>query len=106
MKFSCFNIATGKPPWQEFSNNLAALFHVATSKHPPPIPSELSQDCTHFIERLDFFFEFYFCLFFLKIIFLINLWNRCMKIDPRERSTARELLMDPFLLALIVTSQT
>jgi hypothetical protein len=29
-----------------------------------------------------------------------------MKIDPKERATAKELLMDPFLLALIVTSKT
>ena len=32
-------MATAKPPWAEFSNNLAALFHVATSKDPPPIPT-------------------------------------------------------------------
>ena len=54
--------ATGKPPWQEFTNNLAALFHVATSKHPPPIPSMLSQECTHFIERLVKYDYYYYYL--------------------------------------------
>lgn len=44
-------IATGKPPWSEYSNNLAALFHVATSKDPPPIPSHLSESCAEFMKR-------------------------------------------------------
>lgn len=43
--------ATAKHPWPEFSNNLAALFHVATSKYPPPIPEHLSSDCANFIKR-------------------------------------------------------
>jgi hypothetical protein len=29
-----------------------------------------------------------------------------MKIDPKERATSKDLLMDPFLLALIVTTKT
>ena len=43
--------ATAKHPWPEFSNNLAALFHVATSKHPPPVPERLSPECANFTTR-------------------------------------------------------
>ena len=65
-------MATAKHPWPEFSNNLAALFHVATSKDPPPIPSNLSSACAHFM-------------------------SRCLVIDPKDRATAQELMEDPFL---------
>jgi hypothetical protein len=44
-------MATGKPPWSEFSNNLAALFHVATSKEPPPVPEHLSRSCAMFLSK-------------------------------------------------------
>ena len=43
--------ATGKPPWPEFTNNLAALFHVATSTVPPPTPPGLSPQCAAFLSR-------------------------------------------------------
>jgi mitogen-activated protein kinase kinase kinase len=63
-------MATGKPPWPEFSNNnFATLFHVATSTTPPPIPMELSSDCRHCI-------------------------SMCMMIDPSERLTAQQLVDD------------
>ena len=95
LTFAILFIATAKPPWQEFSNNLAALFHVATSEHPPPIPSGLTQECVDFIGRFRLF---------PSPLFLTR--SRCMKIDPKERATSKELLMDPFLLALIVTTKT
>ena len=63
-------MATGKPPWPEFSNNnFATLFHVATSTTPPPIPEKLSPDCRHCI-------------------------SMCMMIDPTERLTAQQLVDD------------
>ena len=65
---------TGKPPWPEFTNNLAALFHVATSKEPPPIPSNISMLGGQFI-------------------------NKCMVIDPKLRASATSLVTsDPFML--------
>ncbi|KAJ1418562.1 kinase-like domain-containing protein [Ochromonadaceae sp. CCMP2298] len=60
-------MATGKPPWPEFSNNLAALFHVATAKTPPPIPLTASPACA-------------------------QLLSRCLVIDPAERASAFEML--------------
>jgi serine/threonine protein kinase len=53
--YSCFVcLATGKPPWPEFTNNLAALFHVATSKNPPPMPPDASQQLCDFLSRCEF----------------------------------------------------
>ena len=60
-------MATGRPPWPEFTNNLAALFHVATSKEPPPVPTHLSAACSAFIKR-------------------------CLVIEPKDRSTSQELV--------------
>ena len=65
-------MATGKPPWPEFTNNLAALFHVATSKEPPPIPPHLTPPCAMFLQR-------------------------CLVIDVQMRATAAELLQDVFI---------
>eukprot|EP00981_Chlorochromonas_danica_P013275 scaffold6042_cov247-Ochromonas_danica.AAC.20 len=56
-------MATGKPPWSEYANNLAALFHVATTNDPPPIPPHLSVECGDFLR----------C---------------CLLIEPDKRSTA------------------
>ena len=85
-KFFCFNcnylfinfyasviLATARLPWPNFSNDLAALFHVATSKDPPPIPEHLSSNCK-------------------SLIFL------CMKIDPKSRPSAKEFLSHPYLV--------
>ena len=33
---------TGNPPFSEFSNHIAALFHITASTDPPPIPEEVS----------------------------------------------------------------
>jgi mitogen-activated protein kinase kinase kinase len=60
-------MANALPPWSEFSNNLATLFHVATSSEPPPFPATLSN---HGKEIL----------------------SKCLVIDPLNRSSAKELL--------------
>jgi mitogen-activated protein kinase kinase kinase len=65
-------MATGKPPWPEFSNNLAALFHVATSKEPPPVPAHLTPACAAFLRR-------------------------CLVIEVQDRASAAELLLDGFV---------
>jgi serine/threonine protein kinase len=57
----------------EYSTNLAALFHVATSSEPPPAPEHLSVSCKEFIEQ-------------------------CLIIDPDNRATALHLIQQsPFL---------
>ena len=75
-------MGTGKAPWPEFTNNLAALFHVATSKAPPVPPAHFSNSCAAFL-------------------------NRCMQIEPSERATAAELLAsDAFVVCTSPTSLT
>ena len=36
-------VTTGKPPWSELSNQLTAMFTIATSEQPPEIPEGLSE---------------------------------------------------------------
>ena len=64
--------ATGNPPWSEFTNNLAALFHVANSEKPPPFPDKLSTTARTFL-------------------------GRCLVVDAKGRSMAKDLLLDPFV---------
>ncbi|GAB4857772.1 Mitogen-activated protein kinase kinase kinase npk1 [Ancistrocladus abbreviatus] len=37
-------MATGKPPWSQQYQEVAALFHIGTTKSHPPIPEHLSTD--------------------------------------------------------------
>lgn len=66
-------MATGKPPWSEYTNNLATLFHVATSNTPPVTPSHLSPPCKELIES-------------------------CLVCDPEQRATAVQLLQSSSFL--------
>jgi len=65
-------MATGKPPWHEFSSSISALFHIASSTGTPPIPSLLSDDAHDF----------------LKLAFIRN---------PKERPSAATLLQHAFI---------
>ncbi|XWS09015.1 hypothetical protein CRYUN_Cryun40dG0049500 [Craigia yunnanensis] len=40
--FTVIEMATGKPPWSQQFQEVAALFHIGTTKSPPPIPEHLS----------------------------------------------------------------
>eukprot|EP00850_Spirogloea_muscicola_P007432 SM000037S13567 [mRNA] locus=s37:673594:679218:- [translate_table: standard] len=64
-------MATGKPPWSQFQSQagppVSALFHIAASKAPPPIPDHLSPEAKDFLLK-------------------------CFRRDPRERPPASELL--------------
>eukprot|EP00884_Botryococcus_braunii_P019516 jgi/Botrbrau1/6248/Bobra.0129s0003.2 len=65
-------MATGKPPWSQFSSQVSALFHIASSKGPPPIPEHLSPEAKDF---------------------LLLCFNRV----PKERPNATRLLKHPWL---------
>jgi serine/threonine protein kinase len=66
-------MATGKPPWAEFSSSISALFHIASSTGCPPLPPSLSPEAHAF----------------LQLAFIRN---------PRERPTASKLLRHPFIV--------
>ena len=67
-------MATATHPWPAFSNNLTALFQIATSSVPPPFPDSLSPGATRFL-------------------------NRCLVVEPGDRALSRDLLHDDWLLA-------
>ncbi|KAJ4838849.1 hypothetical protein Tsubulata_010879 [Turnera subulata] len=42
-------MATGKPPWSQQYQEVAALFHIGTTKSHPPIPEHLSAEAMDFL---------------------------------------------------------
>ncbi|KAK8966959.1 Mitogen-activated protein kinase kinase kinase NPK1 [Platanthera guangdongensis] len=42
-------MATGKPPWSQQFQEVAALFHIGTTKSHPPIPDYLSSEAKNFL---------------------------------------------------------
>jgi len=62
---------TATRPWPEFTNNMSALYHIATSNQAPPFPDTLS------LEMQDF------------------LW-KCFRIEPSQRPSASRLLKHAF----------
>lgn len=60
-------MSTGKPPWSDFTNDLSALFHIATTTQPPNIPDFLSTTCKECILQ-------------------------CVQINPDHRPSAIDLL--------------
>lgn len=68
-------MGTGRPPWVEFTSNLAALFHVANLVEPPPIPNAFSLQCKAFV-------------------------GKCLMIEAKQRASAAELMLDPFMLVV------
>ncbi|KAL3648939.1 Mitogen-activated protein kinase kinase kinase npk1 [Castilleja foliolosa] len=65
-------MATGKAPWSQQYQEVAALFYVGTTKSHPPIPEHLS------VEAKDFLLK-------------------CLQKEPDLRPTASELLKHPFV---------
>eukprot|EP01028_Stygiella_incarcerata_P002918 TRINITY_DN15584_c0_g1_i3.p1 TRINITY_DN15584_c0_g1~~TRINITY_DN15584_c0_g1_i3.p1 ORF type:complete len:967 (-),score=282.53 TRINITY_DN15584_c0_g1_i3:2128-5028(-) len=72
--FGCtiLEMYTGRPPWGDFRSVVVALLHIAQSKTGPPIPDSASQNLRSFLQR-------------------------CFAVDPKERATADELLVHPFI---------
>ena len=64
-------MTTGRPPFSEYTSQVSALFHIASSKAPPPLPDCLSPEGRDFLRK-------------------------CMNRDARARPTAAELLEHPF----------
>ncbi|KAI4345596.1 hypothetical protein L6164_012702 [Bauhinia variegata] len=67
-------MATGKPPWSQQYQEVAALFHIGTTKSHPPIPEHLSAEAKDFLLK-------------------------CLQEEPNLRPSASELLQHPFITA-------
>ncbi|CAL9200773.1 unnamed protein product [Musa hybrid cultivar] len=65
-------MATGKPPWSQQYQEVAALFHIGTTKSHPPIPEHLSSEAKDFLLK-------------------------CLQKEPNLRATASDLLQHPFV---------
>ncbi|KAJ7977973.1 Mitogen-activated protein kinase kinase [Quillaja saponaria] len=65
-------MATGKPPWSQQYQEVAALFHIGTTKSHPPIPEHLSVGAKDFLLK-------------------------CLQKEPNLRQSASELLQHPFV---------
>ncbi|BBN16920.1 mitogen-activated protein kinase kinase kinase ANP1 [Marchantia polymorpha subsp. ruderalis] len=65
-------MATGKPPWSQQFQEVAALFHIGTTKSHPPIPEHLSANGKNFLLK-------------------------CLQREPRLRPSAADLLQHPFV---------
>ncbi|GMH20008.1 hypothetical protein Nepgr_021849 [Nepenthes gracilis] len=65
-------MATGKPPWSQQYQEVAALFHIGMTKSHPPIPGHLSTKAKDFLLR-------------------------CLQKEPNLRPSASDLLQDPFV---------
>nr|GME05755.1 mitogen-activated protein kinase kinase kinase NPK1-like [Ipomoea batatas] len=62
-------MATGRPPWSQQYQEVAALFHIGTTKSHPPIPEHLSPEAKDFLLK-------------------------CLQKEPNLRSTASDLLLN------------
>ncbi|KAJ8766274.1 hypothetical protein K2173_022333 [Erythroxylum novogranatense] len=65
-------MATGKPPWSQQYQEVAALFHIGTTKSHPPIPEHLSTEAKDFLLK-------------------------CLQKEPNFRPSASDLLQHPFV---------
>jgi serine/threonine protein kinase len=64
---------TGKPPWsQQYTSHVSAMFHIANTTQPPPLPESISLDARDFILQ-------------------------CLQREPRNRPNATRLLVHPFV---------
>jgi len=65
-------MVTGKAPWSQQYKEIAAIFHIGTTKSHPPIPDNISSDANDFLLK-------------------------CLQQEPNLRPTASELLKHPFV---------
>ena len=72
MQLICTLKFTGRPPWSQFTNKVALLYHISISNDGPTIPSGLSDDGKDFL-------------------------NLCFRKRPTQRPSASVLLDHPFV---------
>ena len=70
-------MVTGNPPWANLSKSAKEVLKiVANTKYPPQYPSNLSKACEEFL-------------------------NMCLKVDPKQRASIKELLESEFICSKI-----
>lgn len=74
-------MATGRPPWTNASNPLAALYRIGCTDELPELPARLSPQGQDFLDK-------------------------CFRRDPKQRWTAAQLLEHPFLSQIDSCSET
>ncbi|OVA05493.1 Protein kinase domain [Macleaya cordata] len=71
-------MATGKPPWSQQFQEVAALFHIGTTKSHPPIPEHLSVEAKDFLLKcLQKYVLISFSFFFVKFFPLVTCNDDC-----------------------------
>ncbi len=65
---------TGKHPWPDHDNHLAAMMTIANSTEGPPRPPGINAQAADFL-------------------------NLCLRMEPSERPTAAELLQHPWVMS-------
>jgi serine/threonine protein kinase len=91
-------MATGKPPFHEITEQVSVLFHIASSNAPPPIPAHLSPAAQDFLLKC---FERYVVCGWLGcgcvVRVGVSMSNQQTNRNPINRPNARVLLEHPFL---------
>ncbi|XP_065853317.1 mitogen-activated protein kinase kinase kinase ANP1-like isoform X2 [Euphorbia lathyris] len=72
-------MATGKPPWSQQYQEVAALFHIGSTKSHPEIPEHLSDEAKDFLLK-------------------------CLQKEPNMRADASKLLQHPFVTGRHIAS--
>jgi serine/threonine protein kinase len=74
-------MATGKPPWSNYSNPVTALYQIACRRAAPPLPDTLTPEATAFL-------------------------GACFKPEPTQRPETAELLTHAFMQAAPLSAYT
>jgi len=67
-------MATGKPPWSQYSNAVTAMYHIACTEDPPTLPESMTSEGIRFLES-------------------------CFQREPSKRGEVSSILMHPWIMA-------
>jgi serine/threonine protein kinase len=71
----CYELLVGRPPWSQFKDRMAAMFHIANASKPPEIPMNFSPECRDFM-------------------------TVCLQLEPAKRPNSDELLAHPWFKSI------